>query len=382
MTREEARNLVASCNLMEYGVYARPLVELLSEKAEPNCLVTALNNADTDGVLLELLRQKPRSVFDGMAIAALAAGVDKKILYLPEFCPELLEQLRPLAEQSGVCLEIGIVDCRAHENSVLCHIVTMAELSEAAAGTFVPGIWVCVNGGALEKLPGDTPLRELLDGQVKAVRTGYTMRSVDALELTLEEAGIENGVLQGLTDETCVVEYTENYLHSCRAQSCGKCVFCREGLIQLEEFHRDITQNRGKAEALALMAEVGEAMTYSTPCSMGQKSALLPLTAMQELREEYEAHVAGHRCPANSCLSFVRVYINPDICTGCGQCRDVCPVHAIDGRPGYIHMVDTIDCTKCGACLGACPEKAVVCTTGRMPLLPDRFILTGKFRWF
>lgn len=380
MTREETMAKIASYGIREYGVYARPLEELLKELDRPDCVVAALNNADTDGVLLEILDKDFHHVLFGLKLAGEATGAERLVLQLPAFAAETAEALRPRAEEAGVSVGVGLVNRRASRNSVLTHIVTMAELGAAAEGAAQPGVYVSVNGGQLQKLPGDTTLDSLLGEKVRAVVAGYTLRGPEALSLTLEQVELENGVLRGLSEKDCVVDEVAKQLLKCRAQSCGKCVFCREGLIQLQETHKDITAGRSAEGKLDLMAEVGEAMGYSTPCSMGQRAAELPLSAMKLCREEYLEHIKKRHCSADRCLAFVTVYVDPQRCTGCEQCRDVCSTHAIDSRPGYIHMVDDFDCTKCGQCVPVCPESAIVRTTGRVPKLPERFIKVGKFK--
>ncbi len=50
-------------------------------------------------------------------------------------------------------------------------------------------------------------------------------------------------------------------------------------------------------------------------------------------------------------------YINPEKCRACMSCFKRCPVGAIDGGKGLIHIIDQYKCIKCGACLEACPDK-------------------------
>lgn len=49
--------------------------------------------------------------------------------------------------------------------------------------------------------------------------------------------------------------------------------------------------------------------------------------------------------------------VNPDKCTGCGTCTDVCPTEAIvlDHGKAVIGMA----CVDCGACPRVCPEGAI-----------------------
>ena len=47
--------------------------------------------------------------------------------------------------------------------------------------------------------------------------------------------------------------------------------------------------------------------------------------------------------------------INPDLCTGCGLCRDLCRWDAISED----FIVDSLECEGCGVCYYFCPEKAI-----------------------
>jgi len=47
--------------------------------------------------------------------------------------------------------------------------------------------------------------------------------------------------------------------------------------------------------------------------------------------------------------------INPDACTGCGRCREVCRFDAISQD----YFVHTLSCEGCGACYFLCPAGAV-----------------------
>jgi NADH-quinone oxidoreductase subunit F len=70
--------------------------------------------------------------------------------------------------------------------------------------------------------------------------------------------------------------------------------------------------------------------------------------------------------------------IDPMICTGCGECLDVCPEEAIEGEDGFIHMIDEKLCVKCGKCVPACPEGAIRCG-GEKIKVPKKLTKVGKF---
>lgn len=402
-SREEVLEKIAALGIQEYGLCRQPLAERLREALEESReegvlpgVAAALNNADTEHVLLDVLKADPEKVLMGMAIAAYALGSEKKTLYLPEAEAEKMalsvsgsetEQgsvLKKTAEKYQTEIQTGIVNIRANKGNALLHIVTAAELAEAfadEADAYQPGVYVSVNGAPVKKVACDTKISELVktDG-AKALLLGYKYHTPESAELTAAEAGIENGVVRVLTEKDCIVAETEKKLLASRKTSCGKCVFCREGLIQLQYMQKEITDGRGKMEYLDLTKEIGEAMCDSTPCTMGQTCAKIALTAVEQFAGEYEAHIKKKNCPAGVCTSFVNIYIDPQLCDGCGECMDVCPKDCIEGKARYIHMIDDFDCTKCGKCIAACEAGAIKQTTGKLPKLPNRLTKVGKFK--
>jgi len=65
-------------------------------------------------------------------------------------------------------------------------------------------------------------------------------------------------------------------------------------------------------------------------------------------------------------------YIDPEKCQACMLCARKCPVAAIDGGKGQIHIIDQEKCIKCGTCLEACPDRfgAVKKLTAQEPVPP------------
>ena len=50
-----------------------------------------------------------------------------------------------------------------------------------------------------------------------------------------------------------------------------------------------------------------------------------------------------------------KAVINPDLCTGCGTCRDLCRFGAIT----ELFQVDALRCEGCGVCVDFCPATAI-----------------------
>lgn len=395
MNREEIFQKVKSACLREFGVYNEGLVEkwhhALAENKEwnqPLKIIAALNNNDRNRALLSLLRNKTDEILAGIQIAAYTLGAKEMELYIPEEEEELKRFLTPTARDLGIALCDGMVDVRASRGSCIHHIETMEALGELFAGTYEPGTWitVCQSGNCeeLKKISFGKSVQEItkaLPEEVKGIQIGSRLYDATGLESVIEaDTNIGNGVITILPNSCCIIDEAQKVLLAERKNGCGKCTFCREGLGQLHAMTKEITEGKGKNEFLDLQKEIGEAMTFSCLCSVGQAGADFTRGALQYFAEEYTEHIKKKRCPTDVCTSFVNIYIDPARCKGCGECADVCPVDCIEGKSGFIHMIDEFDCTKCGKCMEACEHDAIMKATGRIPKLPTRLTKCGKFK--
>lgn len=282
MSREDVLKKIAALEIQESGIHAGPLTAhfdaALAENVEEGtdlAAVAALNNADTDQVLLEVLKNDPEKIFEGLAIAAYALGTEKMVLYVPEAETALTESLADTAAKYQAEVKAEFLNIRENKGNALLHIVTCADLADAFSDAYTPGVYVSVNGVEVKKVAADTKIADLADTEgAKALLLGYRLHQPEDAQLTVAEAGIANGVIRVLTEKDCIVAETEKKLTASRKQSCGKCVFCREGLIQLQYMQKETAEGRGKMEFLDLTKEIGEAMCCSTPCSIDRKSVV------------------------------------------------------------------------------------------------------------
>ena len=121
----------------------------------------------------------------------------------------------------------------------------------------------------------------------------------------------------------------------------------------------DICEGRGQESDLELLEQVCDTLEDASLCALG-KSAPNPVrTTLKYFRDEYEAHIKEHRCPAGVCTALTRFVINPDKCVGCGACQRACPAGVISGGSKEPHSIDNTRCIVCGSCREACRFDAV-----------------------
>lgn len=386
MDVSEVIQKIASAGIKEYGVYAEDLAEkwnrILKNRTADLIVAAGINNSDSDKVLLGLLSDRCAQILDGIAATAYALGASEMRLLLPEDETELAESLKEAADSYGITIENTFINANAYREHGLFHIETMLAVAEVLEGTYEPGAYVSV-AGKLQKVAYGTKLTDIVDIEgAKAVEIGSCLYTASAAEEMVIDADTKlgNGAITVLGTDKCLMQEAEKRLLAARKTSCGKCTFCREGLNQIYGHITDITSGKGAKEGLAMMKEIGDAMTFSCNCSVGTVGADFVLGALEGFSSEFDAHIKKRTCPAGVCTCFTTIYIDPNLCEGCEECADVCPVDCIEGKAGHIHMIDDFDCTKCGKCIEACEYEAVIQTTGRVPKLPTRLTKCGKFK--
>lgn len=63
-------------------------------------------------------------------------------------------------------------------------------------------------------------------------------------------------------------------------------------------------------------------------------------------------------------LRHLRIEFDPDLCGGCWQCYEVCPVGCWrpDREAHLVRFNSRVDCVACGACVLQCPQDAIQLT--------------------
>ena len=255
--------------------------------------------------------------------------------------------------------------------------------TEGSKGTKVFAMVGKVKRTGLVEVPMGATLRHLIfdigggiigDRPFKAVQTGgpsggcipESMLDLPVDFDTLKEYGamMGSGGMIVMDDRSCMVEVARYYVQFLCGESCGKCTPCREGLKQMLAILTDICEGRGKPEDPEILEALGQTMMESSLCALGKSAPNPVLTTLKYFREEYDAHILEHRCPAGVCKKLTAFRIDPDKCRGCTACAKSCPAGAISGTVKHPHSIDPEKCIVCGSCREACRFDAVM-TEGR-----------------
>jgi NADP-reducing hydrogenase subunit HndC len=250
--------------------------------------------------------------------------------------------------------------------------------TETSKGTKVFSLAGNVVNAGLVEVPMGITLREIIydigggipgNKAFKAVQTGGPSGGcvpASLLDLpvdyeSLEEAGsmMGSGGMVIMDEDTCMVDVSRYFVDFLRDESCGKCTSCRDGLETMYLMLDNICEGKGKEGDLELLDELSGAIQLASLCQLGQTAPNLVLTTLRYFRDEYEAHIADHRCPAGVCKALITYQIDPEKCKGCMVCNKNCPQDAIAGEKKKPQTIDQDKCIKCGVCRDICKFDGV-----------------------
>jgi NADH-quinone oxidoreductase subunit F len=172
-------------------------------------------------------------------------------------------------------------------------------------------------------------------------------------------AMVGSGGMVVMNAKTCMVDVARFFMTFTTAESCGKCVPCREGTRQMLAMLDQVVAGEADEATLARLEEVAATVQVASLCGLGKTAPSPVLSTLRLFRDEYLAHVRAKRCPSRVCKALTPPSIDAALCKGCTLCLKACPVGAITGQRKQAHVIDPDTCIKCGACITACKLKAV-----------------------
>ena len=250
--------------------------------------------------------------------------------------------------------------------------------TERGKGTKVFSLVGAVRNVGLVEVPMGITLKEIIydiggggiEGRkIKAVQTGgpsggcipSSLFSLPIDYESLQQSGsiMGSGGMVVMDERTCMVDITRYFLSFTQEESCGKCIPCRRGLEHMLGILDEITTGNGTMEQVDELEELASVVKTASLCGLGQTAPNPVLTTIRYFRDEYEAHIRDHKCPAGVCKALIHFAIEAEACTGCHICVRVCPTGAATGKKKEIHTIDQEKCITCSACYDACKFDAV-----------------------
>jgi bidirectional [NiFe] hydrogenase diaphorase subunit len=180
-------------------------------------------------------------------------------------------------------------------------------------GTKVFSLTGKIRNTGLIEVPMGITLREIVeemgggvpDGEVKAVQSGGPSGGcipaaaldtpVDYDALTQIGSMMGSGGLVVMDQTTSMVDVAHFYMEFCMDESCGKCIPCRAGTVQMYGLLTKIRAGKASSADLEKLTELCDMVKHTSLCGLGQTAPNPVLSTLRYFPEEYYSLIASHQ---------------------------------------------------------------------------------------
>jgi bidirectional [NiFe] hydrogenase diaphorase subunit len=178
--------------------------------------------------------------------------------------------------------------------------------TEKSKGTKTFALAGKVNNTGLIEIPMGITLREIIfdigggipDGKkFKAVQTGgpsggcipeqFLDMPVDYDSLAKVGSIMGSGGMIIMDETSSMVDVARFFMEFCMSESCGKCVPCRAGTVQMHDLLKKIIARKATQRDVQLLEELCDMVKSTSLCGLGQTAPNPVLSTMRYFRKEY-----------------------------------------------------------------------------------------------
>jgi len=182
--------------------------------------------------------------------------------------------------------------------------------TEKSKGTKVFSLTGKVKHNGLVEVPLGTPLRRIVEEigggvpggrRIKAVQTGgpsggcipaeHLDTPVDYESLARLGSIMGSGGMIVMDEDNDMVDVARFFMRFCMDESCGKCIPCRAGTVQLTGLLTKIIERRATADDLHTMEQLCDLVKHASLCGLGQTAPNPVLSTLRYFRAEYESRL-------------------------------------------------------------------------------------------
>lgn len=179
-----------------------------------------------------------------------------------------------------------------------------------STGTKVFALAGKIRNTGLIEVPMGMPLREIVfdigggvpEGGFKAVQTGgpsggcipaeYLDTPVDFDSLAAIGSIMGSGGMIVIDDSASMVDVARFFMEFCMEESCGKCIPCRAGTVQMHDILSRLLRGEGSRKDLEMLERLSVLLKETSLCGLGITAPNPVISTLRHFRHEYEALIA------------------------------------------------------------------------------------------
>ncbi len=212
---------------------------------------------------------------------------------------ETFANIPPIIERGGEWFAgIGTANSKGTKVFALAGKIANTGLIEVPMGTTLREILFEIGGGI--------PSRKFKAAQTGGPSGGCIPEQcldtpVDYESLAQIGSIMGSGGLIVMDETSCMVDVARFFMEFCMDESCGKCIPCRAGTVQMHDILHRITLGEASADDLEMLQSLSDLLRETSLCGLGQTAPNPVVSTLKYFPQEYAAHIHEKRCPAGHC---------------------------------------------------------------------------------
>jgi bidirectional [NiFe] hydrogenase diaphorase subunit len=208
--------------------------------------------------------------------------------------PTLINNVETLANVPAIIrhgpewfASIGTAGSKGTKVFALTGTVRHTGLVEVPMGTSVRTIVEEIGGGA----PGGAAIKAVQTGGPSGgcIPAEHLDTPVDYESLQALGSIMGSGGMIVMDQGTSMVGMAKFFMGFCRDESCGKCIPCRAGTVQMDQLLARIGAGRGTRRDLERLERLCDVVKHTSLCGLGQAAPNPVLSTLRYFRHEYLA---------------------------------------------------------------------------------------------
>ena len=184
--------------------------------------------------------------------------------------------------------------------------------TEKSKGTKVFALVGQIANAGLIEVPLGVSLREIIFDIGGGIPNGHAFKAVQTggpsggcipeqfLDIPVDYESLNQvGTIMGsggmivMDDTTSMVDVARYYMEFCMDESCGKCVPCRVGTVQMHRLLSKFAEGKATPTDMSKLEGLCDLVRHTSLCGLGQTAPNPVLSTLRYFRHEYEAKMTG-----------------------------------------------------------------------------------------
>ncbi|HEX5226230.1 MAG TPA: NuoF family protein [Bryobacteraceae bacterium] len=164
-------------------------------------------------------------------------------------------------------------------------------LIEVPMGMTLRDIVFDIGGG----IPGGKGFKAVQTGGPSGgcIPAGHLDTPVDYETLTSLGSIMGSGGMIVMDESSSMVDVARYFMEFCMTESCGKCIPCRAGTVQMHELLGKFCDRRARVQDLQMLETLCDLVRNTSLCGLGQSAPNPVMSTLRYFRPEYEAAIAA-----------------------------------------------------------------------------------------